>query len=182
MVPAERPEPRPDVTGDLSPRAEKAKVVVGDMLKLMDLQLEPHVVEDGDKEIHVDLQGEDEARIIGKKGDVLLSFQFLVNRMVSKAISKEAPEEASEEEGAESQVVVLDAAAYRVRRRDALSDLAKRLADRAVEEGKVVRLSPMSAHDRRVFHLTLKEMEGIDTRSEGDGLYRNLLIIPSQFA
>ena len=80
------------------------------------------------------------------------------------------------------QVIVLDAANYRSRRRDALASLAKRLADRAVEEGKVVRLSPMSAHDRRVFHLTLKEVEDVDTRSEGDGLYRSLLIIPSEYA
>ena len=66
-------------------------------------------------------------------------------------------------------------------RRDALADLAKKLAERAMQEQKVVRLSPMSAHDRRVFHLTLKEMDGVNTRSEGEGLYRNLLIIPSQF-
>ena len=39
----------------------------------------------------------------------------------------------------------------------------------------------MSAHDRRVFHLTIKEIEGVDSRSDGDGLYRNLLIIPSDF-
>ena len=90
-------------------------------------------------------------------------------------VTRNNPDESSE------QVVVLDAVGYRERRRDALKDLATKLSNRALEENKVVRLSPMSAHDRRVFHLALRDREGVDTRSEGDGLYRNLLIIPSQF-
>ena len=96
----------------------------------------------------------------------LLPLQFLVNRMVDR----------SEDEG--EQHIVLDAAGYRHRRRSALAELATKLAERAKEEGKVVRLSPMSAHDRRIFHITLQQLDGISTRSQGGGLYRPLLIIP----
>ena len=95
-----------------------------------------------------------------------MALQFLANRIVARR----------ETEG--NQHVVLDAAGYRMRRREALVDLAQKLAGRAVEEQKVVRLSPMSAHDSRVFHLALAEKEGVTTRSEGSGLFRPLLIIP----
>lgn len=144
--------------------------MVEDLVRLLGMKLAPHLVSDDEAEMHIDLVGADEARMIGKKGEVLLALQFVVNRIISRG----------EEEG--EQVVVLDAGGYRERRRSALQQLAKRLAERAMQERKAVRLSPMSAHDRRVFHMTLKEIEGVTTRSEGDGLFRNLLIIPSEFA
>ena len=160
--------PRPQIEPQ-GPRAKRAVTVVSDLTRLMGMNVATHLISDAEEEMHIDLVGADENRIIGKRGEVLLSLQFIVNRIINRG----------EEEG--DQVLVLDAGSYRQRRRGALEDLARRLATRAVQEGKAVRLSPMSAHDRRVFHLTLKEMDGITTRSEGDGLYRNLLIIPSQF-
>jgi spoIIIJ-associated protein len=169
IIPAERGPERPDFVGDPSEKAAKGKEALEEIMRLAGFEATVHLVQDDAEEIHFDLRGADEARIIGKKGDVLLSLQFILNRIVGRD---------SEEE----QVLVLDAANYRSRRRDALASLAKRLADRAIAEGKAVRLSPMSAHDRRVFHLTLKEVEEVDTRSEGDGLYRNLLIIPAEYA
>jgi spoIIIJ-associated protein len=123
-------------------------------------------VEDGEAEIHFDLSGEDAPRVIGNKGEALLALQFLTNRIITRQTSGDAH-------------IVLDAADYRNRRREALAQLAERLASRAVDEEKVVRLSPMSAHDRRIFHITLQDNESVTTRSEGDGLYRPLLIIPA---
>jgi len=161
--------PRAELTGQVSERATQAKTVLNEVLKRMGFKAAGAVVQDDAQEIHLDISGDDARRIIGKKGEPLLSLQFLVNRMVSRG-----------EEG--DQVVVLDVAGYRERRRAALADLAKRLAARALEEHKVVKLSPMSAHDRRVFHLTLTEIEGVTTQSEGEGLLRRLLIIPSEFA
>ena len=166
-LPATPAEARADVAGGGGERAKKAHGVIVEMLRLSGLNVEAHLVQDGPEEIVFDLRGADEARVIGKKGETLLSLQFLVNRMVTR----------QQEEG--EQHIVLDAANYRTRRRDALAALATKLATRALEEHKVVRLSPMSAHDRRIFHITLHEKPGITTRSEGDGLYRPLLIIPT---
>ena len=127
------------------------------------------LVSENEAEVHVHLYGEDASRIIGKKGEVLLALQFVVNRILSRG----------EDEG--EQVVVLDAGGYRERRQKALEELAKTLAERSVEVRKAVRLSPMSAHDRRIFHMVLKDIASVGTRSEGDGLYRHLLIIPAEF-
>ena len=156
---------RAAITENVSPRAEKAQTVLAEVLRLMGTGIEVRLVQDQGDEIHFDLLGTELERIIGKKGETLLSLQFLINRMVGREVESE-------------QHVVLDAGGYRHRRRLALADLAKRLAERAVAERKVVRLSPMSAHDRRIFHITLQEIDGVTTRSQGEGLYRPLLIIP----
>ena len=45
---------------------------------------------------------------------------------------------------------------------------------------KTLAVNPMSPHDRRVIHMALKEEQGVTTRSEGDGIYRRVLIVPEQ--
>ncbi len=162
--------PRRQEVDASSARAQRALSVVGDLLRLLSMNLKATLVGDDDAEMHIDLFGVDEEKMIGRKGEVLLALQFILNRILHR--------EADESD----QVVVLDAGGYREKRRASLVQLAHRLAERAVEQGKAVRLSPMSAHDRRVFHLTLQEIDGVVTRSEGEGLLRNLLIIPSEFA
>ncbi|MEO1171327.1 MAG: R3H domain-containing nucleic acid-binding protein [Myxococcota bacterium] len=165
MPPADY-EPRAAVEGETSARGELANKVITEMLERLRFKMDVIRVQDDEEEIHFDLRGDALKELIGAKGEPLLALQFLVNRMVDRG-----------EEGGE-QHIVLDAAGYRHRRRTALADLATKLAERAKEEGKVVRLSPMSAHDRRIFHITLQEIEGISTRSQGGGLYRPLLVIP----
>jgi spoIIIJ-associated protein len=56
--------------------------------------------------------------------------------------------------------------------------MAERLAAVAVRTGKALAVSPMSARDRRAVHLALVEVEGVSTRSEGEGIFRQLLVIP----
>jgi spoIIIJ-associated protein len=164
-VPTQPVNRRPVLSGPGSAKAQLGAGILRDLIGLLRFDIVPNLVQDDAEEIHFDLRGKDEARIIGDKGEVLLALQFLLNRFASRKTEDEA-------------VLVLDAAAYRDRRREALADLARRLAQRALSEKKAVRLSPMSAHDRRVFHMTLKDM-GVDTRSEGEGLFRQLLIIPN---
>jgi spoIIIJ-associated protein len=158
---------RDEWKGPVSSKAERAKATLNQLLRLMGLkEVSVHLIRDEEGEIQIDIAGAEENKVIGHKGDVLVSLQFLLNRMVGR-----------EEEN--DPLIVLDAGGYRERRRQALAELAKRLAERAVQEGKAVRLTPMSAHDRRVFHVTLQDMQGVSTRSEGDGFYKQLYIIPS---
>jgi spoIIIJ-associated protein len=165
-MPPEPMEERPLFEGEPTERARVGGEVLSEVVKLAGLDVTPRLVEDADEEIHFDLAGEDAVRVIGNKGDALLALQFLTNRIIARKAEGNAH-------------IVLDAANYRSRRREALAQLAKQLAARAVDESKVVRLSPMSAHDRRIFHITLEEDDTVSTRSEGDGLYRPLLIIPA---
>jgi spoIIIJ-associated protein len=74
--------------------------------------------------------------------------------------------------------VVVDAEGYRGRREDALTDLAQRLAEKAVKTGRPVPVEPMNPHDRRIIHVALAEHEGVRTESDGEGLFRRVVIFP----
>ena len=42
----------------------------------------------------------------------------------------------------------------------------------------MIAVAPISARDRRQIHLALVGVEGVSTHSEGEGLFRQLLIVP----
>jgi spoIIIJ-associated protein len=74
--------------------------------------------------------------------------------------------------------IVVDSGDYRERHDKSLVSMARRQAKRAVQQGKVVTLEPMSARDRRVIHLSLAKFPGVTTKSDGQGFGRRIRIIP----
>jgi spoIIIJ-associated protein len=151
-----------------SPTEEKqvglACGMLAEIVALMGFRLEVEgAVEDG--RIMLRLDGEEAAELIGRKGQTLDALQFLLNRMLNRQLRDRMP-------------VVVDTGGYRQRRADALKELAERLGEKATRTGKIVAVNPMSAHDRRIIHMALREVPGITTRSEGEGASRRLLIVP----
>ncbi len=74
--------------------------------------------------------------------------------------------------------VNLDLGGFREEGDPAVKAMAERLAASAKRTGKVLAIAPISARERRQIHLALVGVEGVSTRSEGEGLFRQLLIIP----
>ncbi|HEX9291495.1 MAG TPA: R3H domain-containing nucleic acid-binding protein [Anaeromyxobacteraceae bacterium] len=58
--------------------------------------------------------------------------------------------------------------------------MAGRLAASAKRMGKIIAIAPITARERRQIHLALVDVEGVTTRSEGEGLFRTLLIVPER--
>ncbi len=58
--------------------------------------------------------------------------------------------------------------------------MAERLAATARRTGKVIAIAPITARERRQIHLALVDAEGVSTRSEGEGLFRTLLVVPEK--
>jgi spoIIIJ-associated protein len=75
--------------------------------------------------------------------------------------------------------VVVDAAGYRERRRSALEALALRSAEEAVASHSPVALEPMTAVERKIVHLRLKEFDGVETSSDGTEPNRAVVITPT---
>jgi spoIIIJ-associated protein len=75
--------------------------------------------------------------------------------------------------------VVLDIDGDTDAREDRLERLAQRVAKRAREAGRAVRLDPMNGRDRRIIHLALRDEEDIATMSIGEGRYRQVLVVPA---
>lgn len=121
--------------------------------------------EGDEQEIRLEITGEDAGRIIGKKGQVLGALQFLTNRVLNRP-------------GEERRYVNVDAEGYRSRRDDSLAAMAKRLGKQAMTDGKIITFEPMPPRDRRVVHLALAKLEGVVTRSDGEGDSRRVQIIP----
>ena len=56
----------------------------------------------------------------------------------------------------------------------------ERLAEKAVKSGRPVPVEPMSPHDRRIVHVTLVDHPDVTTESEGEGLFRRVVIFPKK--
>jgi spoIIIJ-associated protein len=49
-----------------------------------------------------------------------------------------------------------------------------------MKTGRPVPVEPMNPHDRRIIHVTLAEHAGVTTESEGEGLFRRVVIYPKR--
>ncbi|MEW6046284.1 MAG: RNA-binding cell elongation regulator Jag/EloR [Bacillota bacterium] len=105
--------------------------------------------------------------LIGHRGETLNALQYLVNVAANRR----------EQEGAPVRFV-LDTADYRRRRENVLRQVALRAARRVREEKRRVALEPMSATERRVIHLALKDDPYVETRSEGEEPNRRVVVFP----
>ncbi|MDX6435213.1 MAG: spoIIIJ-associated protein, partial [Gaiellaceae bacterium] len=101
--------------------------------------------------ITVSCVGPDLGMLIGRHGQTIDAVQYLANAVMWRR----HPEDRKE--------VVVDAAGYRERRRVSLEALAVRSAERALTDGEPVELEPMTAVERKVVHLRLKEFDGVET-------------------
>jgi spoIIIJ-associated protein len=119
-----------------------------------------------DDVITVSCTGPDLGMLIGRHGQTIDAVQYLANAIMWRR----HPDDRKE--------VVVDAAGYRERRRATLESLALRSADRALADGEPVELEPMTAVERKVVHLRLKELDGVETTSEGTEPNRFVVIRP----
>ncbi|HEY7207897.1 MAG TPA: RNA-binding cell elongation regulator Jag/EloR [Gaiellaceae bacterium] len=124
------------------------------------------VVED-EEAVHVSCTGPDLGVLIGRHGQTIDSIQYLLNAIVFRSYGDARKE------------VVIDAAGYRERRREQLEALAVRSAEQARRELDRVELEPMTAVERKVVHLCLKDYDGVETSSEGTEPNRYVVIVPT---
>jgi spoIIIJ-associated protein len=110
----------------------------------------------------------DAGLLIGRHGQTIDAVQYLLN-----AISHRRGDELRKE-------VVVDAAGYRDRRRATLEALALRTAEQVSASREPVELDPMTAVERKVVHLVLKERVGVETRSEGTEPNRYVVVVPAE--
>jgi spoIIIJ-associated protein len=150
----------------LAERREAAAKVLREILDRMGIEAEVSAFDDGERVI-LDAHGPESGLVIGKKGSTLDALQYVINRIVSKK-PHDGPG------------IVVDAEGYRGRREDSLADLATRLAEKAMKTGRPVPVEPMNPHDRRIIHVTLKEHSGVTTESEGEGMFRRVVIYPKR--
>jgi spoIIIJ-associated protein len=143
----------------------EAERVLSEVLRRMGVEAQVQATENEER-ITLDIAGPESGLVIGKKGLTLDALQYLVNKIVNREAEGRKP-------------ILLDSEGYRGRREESLVELAHRLGDKVRRTNRTVMMSPMSPHDRRIIHITLDKVPGVTTRSEGEGAFRRLLIIPA---
>jgi len=121
----------------------------------------------GEEALELDVEGNNLGILIGRHGRTLEALQYLLNIVASRISGGRRR-------------VILDVAGYRQRRKREIEALAKGSAEKAIAKGAPVALEPMSPFERRIVHLALGDWPDVETRSEGEGPDRRVVIIPKQ--
>ena len=145
--------------------AERIRLVVERVLEQLELEGTVNVVED-DEVITASVEGEDDfGLLIGRRGQTIDALQLLCFQAAFQGIR-------------ERKRVVLDAAGYRARREEVISERADRAAEKAISTGDEIELDPMTARERRIVHEHLKERTEVETFSAGDEPQRRVVVAP----
>ena len=122
-------------------------------------------VTDDNGTLNIEITGEDSGTAIGYRGEALDAIQYLVLTYLNQ-------------EKSEFKKVVVDSENYREKRRETLTALALRLAEKAHRTARKIELEPMNPFERRVIHSALADSEIASTVSEGEESNRHVVIIP----
>jgi spoIIIJ-associated protein len=158
----EEPQAPPADEGEV---AAEVRDVVEHVLEAIGVRARIEIAED-DERVTATVVGRELGLVIGKHGQTIDAIQYLANAVVWR------------DRGDERKAVIVDAAGYRARREEALAAIANRSAERAVASGSSVELEPMTAVERKVVHVCLKDYVGVATRSEGTEPNRFVVIDP----
>lgn len=140
-----------DVSEDIKKKAEELLENIGLVLKVEVDRL-------SDKNYLVNLYGEDNGIIIGKKGKTLNSFEYLLNSLMK------------------DYRIEVDVEGFKAKRTETLRELGKKMAEKALKSGKPVRLNPMPPRERKIIHEVVNKYNELDTYSEGRDPKRYIVI------
>jgi len=154
----------PEVT--IEEQAEAAEAFTQGLIDAFDLGAEVHCVIE-DEAILVDVRGDSLGLLVGPRGATLNAIEELVRTVVQRQTDGHGVR------------INVDVGGYRTKRREALAEFTRGIADRVLETGRAQALEPMSAADRKVVHDVAAEIDGIGTESEGEEPHRRVVLIPA---
>jgi spoIIIJ-associated protein len=157
--------PPPRAAAVEEPADEESIEEIGRILRelLVSAELRVDVKHRGD--LSFELSGEDLTHLLARQGEGLEGLQTLAGRLATRKLGRTV-------------FPHLDAEGFRERRQEALEESARRNAEKVKRSGRKVLLEPMSPADRRLIHLTLSEDSQVETRSEGEGFFKRVAILP----
>ena len=157
----------PDINAE---EVDLAAEVVDSILQILEIDADINIREPitagdglGSARAVIDISGDDLGMLIGRRGESLMAFQYVVNLIMTRRF----PGRGS---------VTIDVEEYRRRREDQVVSLAERMAERVRDAGEPITLEPMSAAERRLVHLAFVDDPELETNSVGEGDSRKVVI------
>jgi spoIIIJ-associated protein len=143
--------------------SKKTCDVIKRILDLMEIKSEVEEIKEDEEILLVRINSQSSGLVIGKQGKNLEALQFLINVIANKNREK-------------SKKILLDIEGYRNKKEEAIKRLALRTASIVRKTRKARLLDPMNPFERRLVHLTLQNFSDIETKSEGEGIYKKVKI------
>lgn len=137
--------------------------ILDNILGLLLLEGSYDISED-EESFRVEIITGDAGRLIGFRGETIDSLQFLVNQMLSKKTEEEFKR------------VIIDVSGWRKQKQEDLTQRAKSWANQVLETGQKMELEPMSSWQRRIVHMVVGEIKGVESDSVGEGKERHAVI------
>jgi spoIIIJ-associated protein len=154
--------PGPGLSAD--PPAQAGLEEITSIVDLMGIDCRCSFAGREEDRLNYEVAGPD-ARLFSEDGPTLDALQYLAYVLVARRLG-------------ERYSISIDAEGYRERRRQELTDYARKMADEAVAVGQEAVLDPMRPHERRIVHLALRDRSDVETYSEGEEPFRRLVISP----
>ncbi|MGI6715982.1 MAG: RNA-binding cell elongation regulator Jag/EloR [Eubacteriales bacterium] len=143
---------------------DKAEEFIKNVLKNMKLEATTTTVVESDGAT-ITVAGENMGLLIGRHGEVLDSIQYLATLAANKGLKNYYR-------------ITVDIEGYREKRREALKQLARKVAEKAVKYDRSFALEPMSAYERRIIHTEVQTIKGVSIYSVGTDAERKVIICP----
>ena len=160
----------PEPAGEADEPLEAGRAALERIVNAITTDAEIRVEADSER-IQLKVAGGNAAMLIGKKGQTLEAIQTIIDKIVNKQNNNHHNDKIR---------IQVDVEGYLETRKMNLEKLAMRLADKSKRIRKPISLGQMSAHDRRIVHLALKNDPDVRTKSRGDGYRRKLVIFPQK--
>lgn len=141
----------------------KAITYLEKLIELMGYPGKIEVVFREDKKLGLSIVSDHSGILIGKKGKNLDAVQLILNVYAGQL------------EG--SRRVIVDAENYRNRHEENIIRQASRMSELVIKSKRSKLLEPMNPFERRLVHTALNDIMDVETKSEGEGLYRQVRII-----
>lgn len=148
---------------------EKIELFLKGLLEHMGSDAVPHAFRIDDECYRAELVGGDSGLLIGRRGDTLDAIQYLTGYAVNRDREKRLR-------------ISVDAGDYRLKREEALQQLAKKMAAKAAKYHRNFTLEPMNAYERHVIHAALQDYPGVTTFSTGTEPHRRIVVAYSKEA
>lgn len=157
--------PTPPLPENEAPLAKDFRVWLEDLFDRCGFLLDARV-DEGDDKLSARIYGRDAGRLMAHHGELMDSLQIIANKTLIVRTS--------------GKTVELDCGEFREKRIVDLERQAREIAEVVRTEGREKALAPMSPVERRIVHMALRDDEGVETYSRGEGFYKRVVITPKQ--
>lgn len=113
--------------------------------------------------IFADIDSKGSGAVIGRRGETLDALQYLSSLVANKI------------EGDYIRIS-LDSCGYREKREETLKNLAERISEKVLKNGRSTILEPMNPYERRIIHSVVSKIEGVNSKSIGEEPFRKIVI------